>query len=275
MLNEIRNVSVIIPTYKPGTYIWECLDSLAAQTLPKERFEVIVVLNGPREPFYSQLSDYAARNGNRLSLKLLYCEKPGVSNARNMGIDAAEGEFMAFVDDDDTVSDNYLQRLLDKTPDDGIVVSNVVAVNDVTKTAENYFLTEAYRSNAGRDCPSLFQTRSFLSSVWGKLIPASIIAADRFDTRFSLSEDALYMFSVSRRIKRVALADEDVTYFVRMRPQSAMHRHYSYMYRLRLALTTAWRFTAMYLKHPLQYSAALYFSRVYATLRKLFYKTHR
>ena len=44
-------ISVIIPTYKPQAYLWKCLDSMVAQTFPKEEFEVILVLNGCSEPW--------------------------------------------------------------------------------------------------------------------------------------------------------------------------------------------------------------------------------
>ena len=58
-------ISVIIPTYRPQAWLFECLDALDRQTLPKERFEVIVALNGPADPYarprshelYSDLSD--------------------------------------------------------------------------------------------------------------------------------------------------------------------------------------------------------------------------
>ena len=51
-------ISVIIPTYRPQAYIWECLLSLATQTLPKNLYEIIIVLNGCNEPFHSQIQQY-------------------------------------------------------------------------------------------------------------------------------------------------------------------------------------------------------------------------
>ena len=46
-------ISVIIPTYAPKDYLWECLGSLENQTLSKDEFEVILVLNGERESYES------------------------------------------------------------------------------------------------------------------------------------------------------------------------------------------------------------------------------
>ena len=51
-------ISVIIPTYKPQVYLWECLDTVYAQTFSKKEFEVILVLNGCNEPYNSQIQEY-------------------------------------------------------------------------------------------------------------------------------------------------------------------------------------------------------------------------
>ena len=45
------DISVIIPTYRPQAYLWECLDSLNRQTLSKSSFEVVLVLNGEQAPY--------------------------------------------------------------------------------------------------------------------------------------------------------------------------------------------------------------------------------
>ena len=51
-------ISVIIPTYKPDYYIWECLDSVKEQTLNKNSFEVLIILNGEKEPHYNNILNY-------------------------------------------------------------------------------------------------------------------------------------------------------------------------------------------------------------------------
>ena len=112
-------ISVIIPTYAPKDYIWECLDSFENQTLPKEEFEVILVLNGEKEPYESlirkKLTTYSFNS------TLLYSTPNGVSRARNLGMEKAQGTYICFIDDDDWVSDNFLEELLSKACDNGIV----------------------------------------------------------------------------------------------------------------------------------------------------------
>ena len=105
-------ISVIIPTYKPQDYLWRCLDSLDGQTLAKDKFEVILVLNGCKEPYDGEIKNYAV-NHSQLPLDYIQTDKGGVSNARNIGIDAANGDYITFIDDDDYVSPRYLEALLE------------------------------------------------------------------------------------------------------------------------------------------------------------------
>ena len=56
--SPVIKISVIIPSYKPQSYVWECLDSMVSQTLSRDAFEVIVVLNGCCEPWQSEMTAY-------------------------------------------------------------------------------------------------------------------------------------------------------------------------------------------------------------------------
>ena len=55
-------ISVIIPMYKPDYYIWECLDSLKNQTISQNEFEILIILNGEKEPYYSQINNWINEN---------------------------------------------------------------------------------------------------------------------------------------------------------------------------------------------------------------------
>ena len=59
-------ISVIMPTYKPDYYIWECLESLKKQNIDKKLFEVLIILNGEKEPFYTSVFKYINENNLKL-----------------------------------------------------------------------------------------------------------------------------------------------------------------------------------------------------------------
>ena len=113
-------ISIIIPTYKPQTYIWECLDSLRNQTFAKDKFEVIIVLNGCINPWKCQIEDYIANKMQGMNVNFIHTEQRGVSNARNLALDLVKGEYVTFIDDDDFVSPSYLEELYVKASPDTI-----------------------------------------------------------------------------------------------------------------------------------------------------------
>ena len=123
-------ISVIIPTYKPQSYLWECLNSLVNQTFPKEFFEIILVLNGCNEPYKSNIEKYITTSMRDMNINFVHSEKAGVSNARNIALDRVKGKNIAFIDDDDIVSPNYLEELYAKVHPNTIVLSNSYAFND-------------------------------------------------------------------------------------------------------------------------------------------------
>lgn len=105
-------ISVIVPTYKPMDYLWKCLDSLVAQTLLGSEWELLLVLNGCCEPWRTQIEKYIGSKMQGMNVVFVQTDTPGVSNARNIALDRARGEYIMFIDDDDYVSPQYLEELL-------------------------------------------------------------------------------------------------------------------------------------------------------------------
>lgn len=106
MKTTTPNVSLIIPVYNVEHYLPKCLESIAAQTL--KGFEVILVDDGSTDRSLEILRAFARRFPDA---HVIHQENGGVSNARNAGIQAARGEFIAFMDSDDYIAPLYLQRL--------------------------------------------------------------------------------------------------------------------------------------------------------------------
>ena len=104
-------VSVIIPVYNGEKYIKPCLDSVFKQTL--EEIEVIVINDASKDNTISILNDYKNKFPNKL--KIIEKEKnEGQGVARNKGIDLASGEFLTFVDSDDTIENDMLRTLYEE-----------------------------------------------------------------------------------------------------------------------------------------------------------------
>lgn len=113
-------VTVIVPLFNKARYVRRCLESVLAQTL--EAFEVIVVNDGSTDG-----SERALEGIHDPRVRVLHQENAGPGAARNRGIQAAGGEFLAFLDADDEWFPEYLEssvRALEETPDAASVTSS-------------------------------------------------------------------------------------------------------------------------------------------------------
>lgn len=226
------DITVIIPTYYPKDYLWTCLDSLCNQTYPKERYEIIIILNGCNEPYNGLIEEYFNKQRG-VNIKYLQTDTPGVSNARNLGLDKAEGEYIAFVDDDDFVSANYLEELYRHASTDTVSVCRPLSFIDGTTNYEEYSITKDYDKYVNNQRVPFYKPRRFFNGPVYKLIHKEIIGNRRFDVRFKNGEDSLFMFLISDRIKYVEFTDNTAVYFRRIRSGSATQKKKTFWYGLK------------------------------------------
>ena len=217
------DVSIIIPTYKPGDYIWQCLESLRDQTLPHERYELVIVVNGCNEPYHSQILSHMQAWPEALKTLVLQTDQGGVSNARNLGLDKANGQYVCFIDDDDWVSPTYLEGLLSVCQGDhAMAIANVVNLDERTGQMRGDWLSACYNRNAKQpDSATLMSSRSFLSVACCKMTARKAIGDYRFDIRYKQGEDALFNAQISHRLKHFGVAPQDAIYYRRLRQNSA------------------------------------------------------
>ncbi|GAA2944255.1 MAG TPA: glycosyl transferase [Streptomyces sp.] len=102
-------VSVVIPVYNPGKYIDPCIDSLLRQTLPADDFEVLFVNDGSTDDTRERLEALATEHPHFRVITIPNSGWPG--KPRNIGVAEAEGEYVQFVDQDDYLAAEALERL--------------------------------------------------------------------------------------------------------------------------------------------------------------------
>jgi glycosyltransferase involved in cell wall biosynthesis len=104
-------VSVVVPVYNPGPYIEDCVASMLRQSLPRDEYEVIFVDDGSTDETPARLDALAAEHPH---IHVIHQEPSGWSGKpRNVGIAASQGEFVMFVDNDDFLGDEALERMYD------------------------------------------------------------------------------------------------------------------------------------------------------------------
>lgn len=99
-------ISVIVPIYKVEAYLCKCVDSLLSQTYTN--LEVFLVDDGSPDNCGKICDEYATRDDR---IKVIHKKNGGLSDARNVAIDVATGEWIIFVDSDDFVSNDYVETL--------------------------------------------------------------------------------------------------------------------------------------------------------------------
>ena len=119
-------LSIVIPVYNTRDYLPACLDSVLDPAA--DDYEIIVVNDGSTDDSGRVAMEYAARFPDRI--RVITTENGGLGAARNVGLEAASGEFVFFLDSDDRLADGALPEMLDSlTPDRDIVLFDFLSVD--------------------------------------------------------------------------------------------------------------------------------------------------
>jgi CDP-glycerol glycerophosphotransferase len=133
-------VSVVVPVYNVEAYLDECLRSIVSQTV--DDLEVVVVDDGSTDDSLEIAERHAERDRR---IKIVSQANAGLGQARNSGVEAAEGEFLSFVDSDDRLPTEALELLLEA----------------LDKTGSDFATGNIHRFNSRRTWPAAFLKRTF------------------------------------------------------------------------------------------------------------------
>jgi len=126
-MNFQPKISVIVPVYNTAQYLSKCLDSILNQTL--KDIEIIIVNDGSKDNSQEIIDDYTKKDHR---IKSILKENGGLSDARNVGIDGATGDYIAFVDSDDYIDIMMLEKMyvLSQKHSSEIVMCDLVKVDE-------------------------------------------------------------------------------------------------------------------------------------------------
>jgi poly(ribitol-phosphate) beta-N-acetylglucosaminyltransferase len=111
-VDEVQlKVTVVIPVYNPGPYIGDCIRSMIGQSLPAAEYEVLFVDDGSTDDTPARLDRLAAEHSQIRVIHIPNSGWPG--KPRNVGVNHARGEYVQFLDQDDTMAPEALERLYD------------------------------------------------------------------------------------------------------------------------------------------------------------------
>ena len=184
-------ISVIVPVYKAEEYLPACIDSVLAQTY--KDFELILVNDGSPDHSGGICDEYAMRD---VRIRVIHKENGGVSSARNEALDIAVGEYIVFVDSDDTVAPDYLE-LLYKWRSYDYVTAGFAWQDSKGTWHKRIFEEGAATIDAVRTLPSQYLGKYYFGSPWATLMKRELITKNklRFDPSVHFGEDTLFIIS--------------------------------------------------------------------------------
>lgn len=203
-------VSVIIPIYNTENYLERCLESIRIQTY--EDMEVIMVDDGSTDSSRSIANSFAEKD-NRF--RLFIQKNAGVSAARNYGLDIAKGEYILFVDSDDWLESQMVERLVDNM---NIYDTEIACCQyDRNKCFDSVTVEVWERDEA---LQKFLEHRQINGSLVNKLFKREMIDDNRLDKSIRYGEDALFLWKNLLNIDSIVVS-ADVLYHVTLHDDSA------------------------------------------------------
>lgn len=212
--------SIILPCYNVEKYIRACIDSILQQTY--KDFEVILVDDGARDSTPQICDEYAEKDTR---VRTIHKPNGGQADARNIGLEAAQGDYICYVDSDDFLAnDNVLQLLADKTAGNPDIVHYKFqewfeSDGHIAPCRFDYRIPTKGRSVADIYC-DLIDKDAYYNSAWSKIIRRGLLMENeiRFEKGI-VGEDNEWYYHVVMVAKSLALVDEPL-YIYRRRQGS-------------------------------------------------------
>lgn len=208
-------MSIVVPVYGVEKYLEECVESLLAQTY--DHLQIILVDDASPDRC-GQLCDEYAQKDSRI--KVIHKPNGGAASARNVGIDAATGEYICFVDADDVVDENHVKHLWMALTNENADVS-VGGLYLFTKTQKTPISQEPLGVYTECDYLRQFTAHWTCALMTNKLFKRSVVGAVRFAEGHCI-DDEFFTYRVIMNSKKIVVTDF-LSYGYRMRVSSVMH----------------------------------------------------
>ena len=196
-------ISLIVPVYNTAPYLRACLESVLAQTYAA--LEILVTDDGSTDGSGAICDEYALRDGR---IRVFHTENRGLSAARNYALDRATGELIAFLDSDDLMEPDALEKLeaVMRAYEADIAVCGILS----------FWKDRSYTSATNDEVPTVFEGDALSEQAasmdrlhlgaWNKLYRAALFCGVRFPEGKTY-EDVATIYRVVGKARRAVLLD--------------------------------------------------------------------
>lgn len=215
-------ISVIVPIYNVESCLRTCIDSIINQSY--HDFELLLVDDGSTDSCGKICDEYAAKDDR---VRAFHKKNGGLSDARNYGIEQANGEYLTFIDSDDYIASNYLetlyQMLCTQNADISVVCCKIVY--DMNADVGNVNVLSVLTIDPQEAIRRMLIRSPFGVSAWGKLFKRELFEKIQFPVG-RLYEDLLTTPYIFEKCQKVVYTEAQM-YFYYQRPDSITNRPFS------------------------------------------------
>lgn len=199
-------VSVIVPVYNTEKYLSECIESILRQSY----FNIELLLVDDGSPDNSgKICDHYATIDKRV--RVIHQPNQGVSRARNAALHTAQGEWVTFVDSDDTINNNYIENLVTANPSFDkwtLAISGATRIDrntNISKWKQEFDNRQIQLMSLSKDDFQPLDSILLFGTILGKLYNLEIIRSKsiQFNEQLPLNEDQLFFFKYLKYINKI------------------------------------------------------------------------
>lgn len=204
-------ISVIVPVYNAENTLRQCVESILSQEY--KHLELILIDDGSKDGSPAICDEYAVKDKR---VKVFHKGNGGVSSARNLGLDYAQGEWITFVDSDDYIDSNYFVDIETYGQYD-LIIKNYKWIRGTKITVDHRIdsYTAITENSCIRDFLNKYLTTMFFRGNVAKIYKRNCIAGNRFNEKMKVGEDANFVLNCLLIINTIFVSHESC-YCVRL-----------------------------------------------------------
>lgn len=200
-------ISIIIPVYNTAKYLKRCIDSIISQKISKE---IILIDDGSTDNSSPQICDEYSQK--YAFIKAIHTKNQGPASAKNVGINAATGNYIALFDSDDKLSDNMLIQMIDfaKQNNAEIVCCNFMQIDTCGIQAVRKYTLKHYVFDKETAIKNMLERNMIFNQSWTKIFKRSIIIENNIKHVEGLKteEDFLFNLQAFMHAEKICVIDK-------------------------------------------------------------------
>ncbi|WP_315348307.1 glycosyltransferase family 2 protein [Prevotella melaninogenica] len=215
-------VSIIVPVYNCEGLVGKCINSILSQTFTD--FELIIVDDGSKDSSLSVCQEIAK---DKEKVKVYTKPNGGANSARRFGVSKAKGEYISFVDSDDVIPHDSIEKLIAKTK---------IGQLDIIQAARQYYINGTLSSLSSFQEPGIYDNKTFIKFLFqaksnggphGSLYKRSLFGDETFNLprEVVLGEDFYMNLCLGIRAKKVGLFNDIIVYEYHENQNSVTHNY--------------------------------------------------